>query len=277
LPPNKLHQALVVENRNAGRGYYRLVLKAPLAAKAARPGQFVMLRVSDSMDPILARPFGISGVLPRGGIEAYYRVVGRGTSILTNVGAGQVLTFHGPLGNGFPMPGRGVTPIFVAGGSGFPPLLYLSRAVHRQSHLFCGARDRSCLLSNGIILQFKKTGAQTHIATEDGSAGTRGRVTDLLSDFLFQHNADKKSIIYACGPRPMLAAVSRLASERSVPCYVSMEERMACGLGVCMGCSVGVEGGGYRRICKEGPVFNAREIEWKEHVVVPVNNVRRET
>lgn len=277
MPPGKLHQALVVSNRSAGSGYYRLVLKAPLAAKDARPGQFVMLRVSDSMDPILARPFGISAVLPRGAIEVYYRVVGRGTSILTNVGAGQVLSFHGPLGNGFPMPGRGVTPVFVAGGSGFPPLLYLSRALHRRSHLFCGARDRSCLLSTSIILQFRKNGAQAHIATEDGSAGTQGRVTDLLTTFLFSHNADKKSIIYACGPRPMLAAVALLASERSVPCYVSMEERMACGLGVCMGCSVRVEGGAYRRVCKEGPVFDSREIEWREHVVVPVNNVKRET
>jgi dihydroorotate dehydrogenase electron transfer subunit len=277
LPPSKLHQALVVANRDAGRGYYRLVLKAPLAAKAARPGQFIMLRVSDSMDPVLARPFGISAVLPRGAIELYYRVVGRGTSILTNVAAGQLLSFHGPLGNGFPMPEKGVTPVFVAGGSGFPPLLYLSRALRRRSHLFCGARNRACLLSDGIMLQFRKNGAQTHIATEDGSAGKRGRVTDLLSDLLFQHITDKKSIIYACGPRPMLATVAHFAFERSVPCYVSMEERMACGLGVCMGCSVGVAGGGYRRVCKEGPVFNAREIEWKEHVVVPVNNVRRET
>lgn len=277
MPPSNLHQALVLTNRSAGRGYYRLVLKAPLAAKAARPGQFVMLRVSDSMDPILARPFGVSAVLPRGAIEVYYRVVGRGTSVLTNAGPGQVLAFHGPLGTGFPVPDKGVTPVFVAGGSGFPPLLYLSRTLRRRSHLFCGARDRSCLLSDSIILQFRRNGAQTHIATEDGSAGTRGRVTDLLSSFLFQRDADKKSILYACGPRPMLAAVAALASERSLPCYVSMEERMACGLGVCMGCSVGVEGGGYRRVCREGPVFDSRDIDWNEQIVVPVDNVRRET
>jgi dihydroorotate dehydrogenase electron transfer subunit len=109
-----------------------------------------------------------------------------------------------------------------------------------------------------------------HIATEDGSMGVKGMTTDILNAFLSKMEKKTHFVIYACGPHAMLAAVSRIAAEHSMTCYVSMEERMACGLGACMGCSVPMKAGGYKRACKEGPVFDSREIEWAEQVLLPV-------
>jgi dihydroorotate dehydrogenase electron transfer subunit len=260
-----------------GRGYYRLVLKAPEAAAAALPGQFVMLRVTENMDPLLARPFGISSVPSKSSVEIVYRVVGRGTTLLTAMEAGHTLSLLGPLGKGFPMPDKGTTPVLVAGGSGFPPLYFLSQHAGSRAHLFIGSRNKECLPPAGIIKRFKEVTAKVHIATEDGSMGTKGMTTDSVNTFLSKMEQKTPLVIYACGPHPMLAAVNKIAAEHSIPCYVSMEERMACGLGACMGCSIPMKAGGYKRACKEGPVFDAREIEWGERVVLPVPHVKKET
>lgn len=277
MPSSKLHTATVLFHKPAGRGYYRLVLKAPGVASTAVPGQFVMLRVSENMDPFLARPFGVSSIISKNSIELYYRVAGRGTTLLTAMEPGRALALQGPFGNGFPMPEKGVTPLLVAGGSGFPPLLFFSMKTGSRARLFLGARNKECLPPAGVIKSFRKLIKKVYIATEDGSHGKRGLVTDLLPSLIADLDDASKVAIYACGPRPMLAAVARIAAEKSIRCHVSMEERMACGLGACMGCSVGVKPGGYKRVCKEGPVFDAREIEWREHAVVPVNDVKRKT
>ena len=271
MPLTKLHEARVLSQRAAGNGYYRIVLQAPSLAAQARPGQFVMLRVSSGLDPLLARPFGVASVVARRSIELYYRVVGRGTTILTQAKPGSLLTVVGPIGNGFAQPERGVTPLLAAGGSGFPPLLFFADRYGRKAHLFAGSRDRQCLPPPSAMKDFRERVEAIHYATEDGSRGTCGFVTDALASYLDRmRDAGDRPVIYACGPHAMLAAVGRLAAERSIPCYVSMEERMACGLGVCMGCSVPVKRGGYRRVCKEGPVFDARDIDWREHIPVKV-------
>jgi dihydroorotate dehydrogenase electron transfer subunit len=264
LPSSKLHKATILFHKPAGRGYYRLALKAPGVASTAAPGQFVMLRVSENMDPLLARPFGISSVISKTSIEIYYRVAGRGTLLLTAMEPGHALTLQGPIGNGFPMPEKGVTPLLVAGGSGFPPLHFFSMKTGSRAHLFVGARNKECLPPAGVIKSFRQNMKKVYIATEDGSMGKRGLVTELLPSLIADLDDASKIAIYACGPRPMLAAVALIAAERSIRCYVSMEERMACGLGACMGCSVGMKAGGYGRVCKEGPVFDAREIDWRE-------------
>jgi dihydroorotate dehydrogenase electron transfer subunit len=250
------------------------VLRAPEAAKAARPGQFVMLRVSENRDPLLARPFGIAAVLSGKSIEIYYRVAGRGTSLLTAAEPGSTLMMHGPLGNGFPMPGKDAVPVFVAGGSGFPPLLLFASRVHCRPYLFLGARNRECLPPANVIKTFKKCAEKVYTATENGSAGKQGLVTDLLASFMDSRRDNRPVEVYACGPRPMLAAVHKLAAEHSISCHVSMEERMACGVGACMGCSVAVKSGGYKRVCKEGPVFDSREIEWSEQIRLEMPNTR---
>jgi len=268
LPSNRLHRALIVSHRPIGRGYYRLVLKAPAAATAALPGQFVMLRVSDNLDPLLARPFGVSSVPSKTSIEIVYRVAGRGTTLLTSVEAGNTLTLLGPLGTGFPLPDKGVTPVFVAGGSGFPPLHFLAQRAGSRAHLFLGARNKECLPPASIIKHFKETVSRVHIATDDGTAGVRGMSTDILNTFLSGMEKKTHLVLYACGPHAMLAAVHRIAVEHSITCYVSMEERMACGLGACMGCSIPMKANGYKRACKEGPVFDSRDIEWGEQVLL---------
>jgi dihydroorotate dehydrogenase electron transfer subunit len=244
------------------------VLKAPDAAAAAVPGQFVMLRVTGTLDPLLARPFGISSVLSKSAIEIVYRVVGKGTSLLTLVKPGQELSMVGPLGKGFPLPEKGTVPVLVGGGSGFPPLHFLAQRSRPRAHFFIGSRNKECLPPSGILKSFREVASRVHVATEDGSAGVKGMSTDILHAFLTSRENKSKLVLYACGPHAMLAAVSKRAAEHGIPCYVSLEERMACGLGVCMGCSIPQQTGGYKRACKEGPVFDSRDIEWAERVPV---------
>jgi dihydroorotate dehydrogenase electron transfer subunit len=246
------------------------VLLAPGLAAAAAPGHFVMLRVSANLDPLLARPFGISSVIAKRSIELYYRVAGRGTTLLTAVEPGRTLDLLGPLGNGFPVPDRAATPLLVAGGSGFPPLLYFSSRYGKQARLFVGSRDKECLPPAAVMKDLRSRTKAVHYATEDGSRGACGFVTDTLAAYLARPAAGESPVIYACGPNAMLASVSRLAAEHSIPCYVSLEERMACGLGVCMGCSVSMKSGGYKRVCKEGPVFDSREIDWGGKTILQV-------
>ncbi len=268
----KLHKALILSHKPAGRGYYRLVLKAPEAAVAAVPGQFVMLRVTENRDPLLARPFGISSIIARKSIELFYRVAGRGTALLTRMKAGHALSLLGPLGKGFLLPVKDVTPVLIAGGSGFPPLHFFAMRAGDRAHFFVGARDKECLPPTRVLTSLKANTAKVHIATEDGSMGRQGMSTDALKAFLAKEERKDRLVIYACGPHAMLAAVSRIAAEHSITCYVSTEERMACGLGACMGCSVPMKAGGYKRACKEGPVFDARDIAWGETVMVNVRN-----
>jgi dihydroorotate dehydrogenase electron transfer subunit len=227
-----------------------------------------MLRVSEQLDPLLARPFGIASVAAKRDIGLFYRVVGKGTTILTAARTGQRLTVVGPVGNGFPLPDKGRTPLLIAGGSGFPPLLSFLPALPGDPVVFLGARDKDCLPPASAIKTFRGHSRKVYIATEDGSAGKRGFVTDLVESFLRSSTDAAKTILYACGPRAMMAAVGRIAGQHAVPCHVSMEERMACGLGVCMGCSVAVAAGGYKRVCKDGPVFESSVIDWSAQVPV---------
>lgn len=262
MPSNRLHTALIRSHEPAGRGYLRLILNAPEAAANALPGQFVMLRVSENLDPLLARPFGIASIPTKSSIEILYRVMGRGTSLLTQMEAGHSLQLLGPLGKGFPMPEKEKIALLVAGGSGFPPLQFLAQRVKSPSHLFVGARNKESLPPAGVLKSFKENTTKVHIATDDGSIGVKGMTTDILNAFLAKTKEKKDIVIYACGPHPMLDAVSRVAAEHLILCYVSMEERMGCGLGACMGCSVPMKAGGYKRACKEGPVFDSRDVEW---------------
>lgn len=267
---NRLQEATILAHKPAGRGFFRLVLKAPEVAAAALPGQFVMLRVTDTRDPLLARPFGISSIIAKSGIEILYRITGRGTTLLGKAEAGQRLQLLGPLGKGFPLPGKGTLPVLVAGGSGFPPLQFLSERVGPHAHFFVGSRYKDCLPPSGVLKRIRENAATLHIATDDGSMGVQGTTIDILNAFLTKMEKKTHLVLYACGPHAMLAAVGRLAAEHSITCYVSMEERMACGLGACMGCSVPMKTGGYKRACKEGPVFDSRDVDWAEQVPVSI-------
>lgn len=258
-------ESRILYNDRMAEGYFRLGLewKTP----EIRAGHFVMLRVSDGMDPLLRRPFGVyriigaKGKTSKGtGIELLYRVVGRGTTILSAKRPGEALGILGPLGNGFPMPEDGHKALLVTGGMGIVPLYMLAERLSGATLLF-GARSKK---ETALLKDFKALDLKIKTATEDGSVGKKGRVTALLEKEL-----KKDSLVYACGPLAMLKAVSRMCRDANVKCLVSLERSMACGIGVCLGCAVRTikhenrEMRNYKMVCSDGPVFDSEEIDWE--------------
>ena len=257
-------ESKILYNDRLAEGHFRLGLewKTP----EVRAGHFVMLRVSDGLDPLLRRPFGVYRVTgARGksskgtGIELLYRVVGRGTSMLAAKRPGETLGILGPLGNGFPAPQKGLKVVMVAGGMGIVPLYMLAR--DSGGTLLFGARSKK---ESFLLDGFKGLGLKIKTATEDGSAGVKGFVTALLEKEL-----SPGAVVYACGPLGMLKAASRMCSDAGVQCFVSLERSMACGIGVCLGCAVrsvnhdGKENRNYKMVCSDGPVFDCEDIDWE--------------
>lgn len=254
----------ILYNDEVAPGYFRIGLEWKGAT--ARPGQFVMVRVGDGCDPLLRRPFGVYRVAGGRGknplkgntLELLYKVVGRGTKILSRREKGESVNVLGPVGNGFPEPKKGERVIMAGGGMGLVPFYML--AAGRGGLLLYGARGRK---EAGLVKDFKDTGCKVKVSTIDGSVGKKGLVTDLLKKEL-----KAGSVIYACGPVGMLKAVSKMAEEAGVKCLVSLERSMACGIGVCLGCAVKVrnhvelENRNYAMVCSEGPVFDSEEIDW---------------
>jgi len=270
----------VIENVPVARDTFRLRFDCPQMARRILPGQFLMMRLTDRDDPLLARPLALydSVLSPRGqpaGIDVVYLVVGKCTRLLAKVTPGQQLVVWGPLGNGFEP--RAIDHlIMVAGGIGQTPFFALGqeylgkrrygdppRTVPSCSKvtLCYGARTREYLAG---VEDFQRVGVDVRISTEDGSCGHRGLVTDLLKDILA--HADTPHRIVCCGPEPMMEAVSAIAIAAGVPCQVSLETPMACGIGICFTCVAKIRDGegkwDYRRTCVEGPVFDATEVVW---------------
>lgn len=253
-------QCKIVENKKIAQGFYRMHVGSVYLAKNAKPGQFVEIRCSDDIEPLLRRPLGVHRI-SKNGIDLLYEVVGKGTAMLLEKKAGEEIDLIGPLGNGFDIATSTKAAILVAGGIGIAPLAALARKLTqtgRKVSVVIGAKKKSHLLCED---ELKALGCTVKVATEDGSKGFKGLVTDLLRDMLAASCA-LRATIYACGPAGMLKTVSKIAGEKRMPCQVSLEERMACGVGVCLGCPVKISGGGYKMVCKDGPVFNAEEIAW---------------
>jgi len=252
-------RAWVVHRESVGGEYFRLRLR-PAKPFAAQPGQFAMVKVGEGMDPLLRRPFSIHRVTggESGEFELLFRVVGAGTERLARVHVGDRVDVLAPLGRGFRPQGR--HPLLVGGGVGVAPLLFLAESLLQDGarpKLLLGARaDRDVLCHD----DFRCLAVPYALATEDGSMGEPGLVTALL-DRELQAGAEGVAV-YACGPAPMLAAVARLCARAGVPCQVSLEAHMACGVGACLGCVVPGTSQPYLRVCKEGPVFDAGEIDW---------------
>lgn len=275
----------VVENRIVGqpaRKIYKMVLKGP-AAQKAQPGQFLHLKVSGGRDPLLRRPVSIAGIdRQKEQVTLYYQVRGKGTGLLTEIRKGQYVNILGPLGTGFTIPKEGNL-LLIAGGIGIFPLYSLLQAVDSAKvniRFFWGAESRDTLASADLkYLQAQKV--QTELATMDGSLGYKGPVTDLFADAcgnpttwassspLRSAACDTPIVrVAACGPVGMLKTVAEICRRQDIPLEVSLEERMACGVGACLGCvcTVRKENGelGRKRVCKEGPVFNSKEVVWDE-------------
>jgi dihydroorotate dehydrogenase electron transfer subunit len=261
-------KAKIIKNKLVKGSYFHLLLNAPEIAKKASPGQFVNIKVSDNLEPLLRRPLSIHRV-NKNNIQMLYEVVGKGTQILSKRKSGEYLDIVGPLGNGFKLTSKGSgLNILVAGGMGVAPLLFLAErladrklqmAKHRDLVLI-GAKTKNQVC---CVDEFKKIGCDVKLATDDGTVGFRGRVTALLKEVLRLATSDKRLAIYACGPRPMLKAVSEISRKFKVPAQISLEEHMGCGIGACMGCVVRTNFG-YKRVCKDGPVFLSDEIIWEE-------------
>ena len=251
----------IVSNQRVTHDTWLMALRSAEIAQAAKPGQFVMIRVSSGLDPLLRRPFSICGV-KEDLFLVLYRVVGKGTSLMTELRQGERLWVLGPLGKSFAVPEKRLSRLLVGGGIGIAPLVFLAQFPQEKNlRLMTGFRSAKDIISPKHI-----TGEERGfvVATDDGTQGHRGPVTDLLDEFLLKNSGDV--VVYACGPKPMLKKVAETTRALRIPCEVSLEAHMACGLGACQGCAVKASGDSARTyfyVCKEGPVFKAEEIDWK--------------
>lgn len=257
--------AVVVDQSSLGNGIYDLTLKTDKIAKAAKAGQFVSVYSNDK-SKLLPRPISLCGInRDDDTIRLVYRVTGEGTGTeeFSKLVRGDKVRILGPLGNGFTVqPGKKA--FLIGGGIGVPPMLQLAKDINAgidnavcDMNIVMGYRDE-----NTFLLDEFKEQAASFVATEDGSVGTKGNVIDAIKE-----NALEADVIYACGPMPMLRALKAYAAEHDMDCFVSMEERMACGIGACLACVCKTKDKdahsnvNNKRICKEGPVFDAKEVE----------------
>lgn len=247
----------VISQDCIAKDIYSLWLQTDKIAAQARPGQFVSVYCNDG-GHLLPRPISLCEInQEKGTLRLVYRVVGKGTEMFAALKAGDSVEVLGPLGNGFPMEeAEGKRVFLIGGGIGVPPMLETAKQLKGEPVLVMGYRDELFLTD-----EMKKAG-ELVIATEDGSAGTKGNVLDAIRE-----NDLKADMIFACGPKPMLRALKAYGLENNIPCYVSMEERMACGVGACLGCvcqSTEVDDHSQvknKRVCKDGPVFLSTEVE----------------
>ena len=265
----KIVSAKILAHKKITPHHCMVRVESSYLAKTAKAGQFVEVRCGTGVDPLLRRPFGIHRI-HKNGIEMLYEVVGKGTEILACKEPGDMLDVIGPLGNGFNLRTTNDerrTTILVAGGIGVAPMAALAESIgsskNKKIFVLIGARTGSHVVCE---VEFKKLGCAVSVTTDDGSKGRKGFVTDALKDLLRTTINDERLMIYACGPTPMLKAVALLAKEKSIPCQVSLEEHMACGVGVCLGCPVKVRKDlvdtEYKMVCKDGPVFDAEQVVW---------------
>lgn len=260
--------ATVVEHRLRAPQQYELILHAPPIAETAQPGQFVMVRPMNLYAPFWRRPYSIWRANPDKGVfSIFYAVQGAFTELLSMKSVGTTVSVLGPLGNWFRRVEGVARHILVAGGVGVPPLsFFATRMMPTLSSterllILMGARTRDLLVG---LDEFRALGAEVLVSTEDGSHAHAGLVTDLLLETLTEPTA---SAVYACGPNAMLRVVSEICRAHGVPCQISFDAPMPCGVGACWGCAIPValpDGGvWYRRACVEGPVFRAEEVLWE--------------
>lgn len=256
-------KAKIVFNKRVGPETFLMALASPEVVAGASPGQFVMIRIRPGIDPLLRRPFSICATKADGLFFILYKVVGRGTAIMSETGDGENLSVLGPLGRGFERPKRGCESLLVAGGMGVAPLIFLAQEIEPGNLIFfTGYR------SLNEILPVDQVGLETFetlVSTDDGTAGHQGPVTDLLENRL-AGLGKSTPVVFACGPAPMLRRVAELTLKRKIPCQVSLETTMACGLGACQGCAVTAsteENRTYFHVCRDGPVFDVQSLDWE--------------
>jgi dihydroorotate dehydrogenase electron transfer subunit len=258
------HYAEIAYNDPISENTWLLGLRSSEIVKAAKPGQFVMIRVRRALEPLLRRPFSICGV--REDLCLFlYRVVGQGTAVMARLKEGHELSVLGPLGKGFRLPKKDQLPVLVAGGIGIAPLAFLAQRMKRKAFPFLMGFG-----SAGEIIDLEHISGrrmEISVATDDGTRGRAGPVTDLLEEFLKSKKAKGKQLsLYTCGPKPMLKKIAATAQHHKIPCQFSLEANMACGLGACQGCALRAAAGEkspYVLVCRDGPVFPVHAIDWE--------------
>ncbi len=243
----------IAEKKKLANDIFDITVFCPETAEDVKPGQFVHILCGNEV--YLRRPISICEVAEGKSLRFIFQVKGEGTKALSSKKVGDEVDFLGPLGNGFDIEDADEDVIVIGGGIGIFPLLELTKRIGKRASVMLGFRS-----AENIILEdeFSKYTDKLFVATEDGSLGYKGFVTELLENALKSNKVDK---IYTCGPMPMMKAVSDVAKEYGIPAYASLEERMGCGIGACVGCTATVNGE-KKRVCKDGPVFNAWEVEW---------------
>lgn len=244
----------ILANEAINANVKRMVIEAPQIAEAAQPGQFVHVKKPDSVN-FLRRPFSIADAdRENGTITLIYRIVGKGTAEYAAMKVGEAFSILGPIGNGFAL--KDGRPLLVGGGVGIAPLIYLSRQLKdKKPILLIGGKNKDEVFWEKYLQEFAD---KIYITTDDGSVGFKGFTVQLLPQILAENNIEH---IYTCGPNIMMESVAKLAHKHDIDCQVSLEKRMACGIGVCLGCTFeGKLTGKRRKVCTEGPVFASKEV-----------------
>lgn len=246
---------------------FKLTLSSSFISKTARPGNFIHIKVNSNDYPLLRRAFSIHSIDEnKNNFEILFKVVGKGTEILSRKSPGDTLDILGPIGSSFSLPQKGKEVILVAGGMGIAPLWFLFNQLikrFRKNKLtfFLGAKSKKELL---YAEKLKSMGARLILATDDGSAGRKGPVTDVFLKEIKKRKCDlRKLAVYSCGPQMMMKKMLKTAKSLDLFCQVSLETHMPCGVGACWGCVVKKNDGTYKRVCVDGPVFDAKEINLK--------------
>ncbi|MBU0502453.1 MAG: dihydroorotate dehydrogenase electron transfer subunit [bacterium] len=262
----KQEKVKIIDHQQVGSLYFKLTLFSDYISTNAKPGQFVQVKCSDGYDPLLRRPLSIHRVNKlEKTFQLLYEIVGKGTDLLSQKCKEEELDVLGPLGNGFDLSKVKDSAILVGGGMGVAPLLFLAEELKKkaESHAYrqagrtqntgiqilIGASSKDCLV---CLDEFKQITDKVQISTDDGSCGEKCFVSDLLKNLT--PDTSHPTPIFACGPKPMLQTIAKIT-----PCQVSMEARMACGIGTCLGCVVKTKSG-FKKVCKDGPVFDSEEI-----------------
>lgn len=250
----EMKKVVIKENTKITEDVYSMWIEAKDIANTAKPGQFVSLYSSDGSN-LLPRPISICEINKENGtVRLVYRILGKGTKEFSMLKAEDTITVMGPLGNGFTLEGKKA--ILIGGGIGIPPMLELAKQLNCEKQIVLGFRDETFLEK-----EFENYG-KVYLSTEDGSIGTKGNVIDAI-----KLNALEADIIFACGPTPMLKGIKAYAKEHGIVAKLSLEERMACGVGACLGCVCKTKEIDHhsnvnnKRICKDGPVFDSEEVE----------------
>ena len=251
-------KSTVIEQKMIADGICSMWLDAKEIAVQAKPGQFISVYSNDK-SRVLPRPISICEIdREKGTLRIVYRVVGKGTEEFSKAEAGDSFEILGPLGNGFPIEeAKGKKVLMIGGGIGVPPMLQTAKEIEGEAIIVSGYRNQDLFLKEEL-----ESAGTLFIATEDGSVGTKGNVVDAIRE-----NQIEADMMFACGPKPMLRALKNYALEKGIPCWISMEEKMACGVGACLACvcqSKDVDSHSHihnKRICKDGPVFLSTEVE----------------